>query len=593
MAGSIYQWSKTAADNGSADADVPWPEGMARRQVNDSARSLMGRVAELLADISGTLTAGGTANGLTVTANSGFTTYANGRLIAFIAASDNTGAATLNVNAIGAKAIRRMGTSGDAALAAGAIKAGGVYTVQYNTAANGGSGAWLLVNPTLDAIFSPIAGSSSITTVGTITTGTWNGTAIGVPYGGTGVTSFTSGNVLVGAGTSAVTATKAAPSGDFVGTSDTQTLTNKTLTSPTISGAVYTSYSGAPISGLISGSTTGTLIEGADSAHLVVGIRDNDSADSFAIVSYNGTAGYNKLVARFRRDGTSEIGGALTATSFSGSGASLTALNASNLSSGTVPDARFPATLPAASGVNLTALNASNLASGTVPDARFPATLPAASGANLTALNASNLASGTVPDARFPATLPAASGANLTALNASNLASGTVADARLPSSMANKTFTGTTSFPGGAEISSAGAIISGNTVFSLDVAGTMAFRPNGAASSTSQMTYDTSGNLTAAGNITANSDERLKEDWALLRGDFIEALAAVRVGTYTRKDTGARQVGVGAQSLGKVLPEAVSEGEDGVLSVAYGQAALAACVELARELVALRKAVGK
>ena len=36
------------------------------------------------------------------------------------------------------------------------------------------------------------------------------------------------------------------------------------------------------------------------------------------------------------------------------------------------------------------------------------------SGANLTALNATQLTSGTVPDARFPATLPAVSGANLT-----------------------------------------------------------------------------------------------------------------------------------------------------------------------------------
>jgi hypothetical protein len=36
-----------------------------------------------------------------------------------------------------------------------------------------------------------------------------------------------------------------------------------------------------------------------------------------------------------------------------------------------------------------------------VPDARFPATLPAASGANLTALNATNLGSGTVPTARL------------------------------------------------------------------------------------------------------------------------------------------------------------------------------------------------
>ena len=68
--------------------------------------------------------------------------------------------------------------------------------------------------------------------------------------------------------------------------------------------------------------------------------------------------------------------------------------------------------------IDLTALSASNLTSGTVPDARFPATLPAVSGANLTNLDASDLASGTIPDARFPATLPAVSGANLTNLPA-------------------------------------------------------------------------------------------------------------------------------------------------------------------------------
>lgn len=128
------------------------------------------------------------------------------------------------------------------------------------------------------------------------------------------------------------------------------------------------------------------------------------------------------------------------------SGVNLVSLNASNLGSGTVPDAQFPATLPAISGANLTALNASNLGSGTVPNGRFPATLPAASGVNLTALNASNLGSGTVPDGRFPATLPAASGANLTSLNGSNIASGTVADGRLSSNVAlltgAQTFTG-------------------------------------------------------------------------------------------------------------------------------------------------------
>jgi hypothetical protein len=54
-----------------------------------------------------------------------------------------------------------------------------------------------------------------------------------------------------------------------------------------------------------------------------------------------------------------------------GNGSALTALNASNLASGTVPDARFPATLPALNGSALTALSASNLGSGTVPLARL------------------------------------------------------------------------------------------------------------------------------------------------------------------------------------------------------------------------------
>ena len=39
------------------------------------------------------------------------------------------------------------------------------------------------------------------------------------------------------------------------------------------------------------------------------------------------------------------------------------------------------------------------------------------SGANITNLNASQLASGTIPDARFPATLPAVNGSALTDLN--------------------------------------------------------------------------------------------------------------------------------------------------------------------------------
>jgi|APSaa5957512493_1039668.scaffolds.fasta_scaffold11039_4 hypothetical protein len=75
---------------------------------------------------------------------------------------------------------------------------------------------------------------------------------------------------------------------------------------------------------------------------------------------------------------------------------------AANLT-GTVADARFPATLPAASGVNLTAIPAANL-TGTVADARISAltaskltgALPAISAASLTGLTSSQMPAGSV-----------------------------------------------------------------------------------------------------------------------------------------------------------------------------------------------------
>ena len=50
--------------------------------------------------------------------------------------------------------------------------------------------------------------------------------------------------------------------------------------------------------------------------------------------------------------------GTITADTFSGNGSSITNLNASNLSSGTIPDARFPSALPALDGSALTGISA-------------------------------------------------------------------------------------------------------------------------------------------------------------------------------------------------------------------------------------------
>ena len=78
--------------------------------------------------------------------------------------------------------------------------------------------------------------------------------------------------------------------------------------------------------------------------------------------------------------------------------------------------------------VDLANLSASNLTSGTIPDARFPATLPTASAANLTSIPAGNL-TGTVADARISTltaskltgALPAIDGSNLTGISSAGV----------------------------------------------------------------------------------------------------------------------------------------------------------------------------
>jgi hypothetical protein len=100
-----------------------------------------------------------------------------------------------------------------------------------------------------------------------------------------------------------------------------------------------------------------------------------------------------------------------------------------------------------------------------------------------------------------------------------------------------------------------------------------------------------SNSIVASGNITAYSDERLKRNWRDMPENFVERLAQVRVGCYERIDDGTQQVGVSAQSLQPLLPEAIQIAKDeiGTLSVSYGNAAMASAVELAKELVMLKK----
>ena len=95
------------------------------------------------------------------------------------------------------------------------------------------------------------------------------------------------------------------------------------------------------------------------------------------------------------------------------------------------------------------------------------------------------------------------------------------------------------------------------------------------------------GSLTATGNVTAYSDIRLKEDIKPIE-DAVSKIQQLTGNTYTRndlKDADRRYGGVIAQEVEVVLPEAVSESEDGTKTVDYN-ALIALLVESVKELKA-------
>lgn len=97
-------------------------------------------------------------------------------------------------------------------------------------------------------------------------------------------------------------------------------------------------------------------------------------------------------------------------------------------------------------------------------------------------------------------------------------------------------------------------------------------------------------NLTVSGNITAYSDETLKINWRPVADDFVAKWAQVKSGIYDRIDTKLTQPGLSAQSVQKILPEAVTD--DGErLALNYLGAVGVASVEAAKEIVALRQIV--
>jgi len=127
----LWKWSKTAASNATADSAINWAEGQAPSSVNDSARSMMARIAEYRDDIAGAIVTSGTSTAYTVSSNQVFDTLAHldGAMIAFTPHTTNGATVTLSVDSLDAKPVR---SAPSAELLAGVLVEGTPYVAVYN-----------------------------------------------------------------------------------------------------------------------------------------------------------------------------------------------------------------------------------------------------------------------------------------------------------------------------------------------------------------------------------------------------------------------------------------------------------------------------
>jgi len=151
------------------------------RTMYPSAGQLQDGVIIYLTSVAGT-------NTITAVGAVGMTAYATGQKFTFIAAAANSGACTININSIGAKAITKNGAT---ALASGDIASGAAVEVFYD-----GTQFQLVSSAAGTVTYATTAG-----TAGAIAnTGGWNitpsGTTLYFNYNGTNVGSLTSTGVF-------------------------------------------------------------------------------------------------------------------------------------------------------------------------------------------------------------------------------------------------------------------------------------------------------------------------------------------------------------------------------------------------------------
>jgi microcystin-dependent protein len=132
---TFYKWSQDSATNATADSSINYQEGQAPSSLNDSARAAMAALAKYRDDVGGAIVTGGTSTAYTVSSYQGYNSLSNmgGKLIAFTPHATNGATVTLNVDGLGAKALR---SAPNVELPSGVLVAGSPYVALYNSSDN-------------------------------------------------------------------------------------------------------------------------------------------------------------------------------------------------------------------------------------------------------------------------------------------------------------------------------------------------------------------------------------------------------------------------------------------------------------------------
>ena len=313
---------------------------------------------------------------------------------------------------------------------------------------------------------------------------------------------------------------KIPPTGEIIGTTDTQTLTNKTLTSPVINGGTFSS-AGITFNGSTSGSTT--LQASADASGTLTLPAATDT-----LVGRTTT---DTLINKTLAAGSNTITG-LTNTNLSGT-ASIT--NA-NLANSTISGVALGSNLNALSfGGYLTSAGSYN-----------------GSTARTVSVGGTSINTGDTLVARDISGDFTAGGINVTNLTAS------------------QTITANSFVGNGSGLTGAGSTVFIDTttnqeffpLFTATTSGTI----TASGISTSKLKYNPSTGAMTATDFNSTSDLNLKENIKTIENS-LDTLTQLRGVSFDWKETGRSSYGVIAQELQEILPDLVKNGE--VKSVNY------------------------